>query len=192
MQPLETQMKATDLQPFCATDESRIALSQPFSRGVHTYATCGRLIVQVPRLADVTEAYGVDDKSLAAALTVADRPPLKIDDLTQWHPFPAFPYESFRAVCESCFDWGRIIDECLECKGTGVVIGNKFEHDAIRLGGRHIAPGLLVKLVKLPGIQFSVEVGGDYEAVYFRFYGGAGLVMPLRYLHANSKVLVAI
>ena len=44
-----------DLQRFCSDDESRPSICHPFSQEKWTYATDGRLLIRVPRLAEVPE-----------------------------------------------------------------------------------------------------------------------------------------
>jgi hypothetical protein len=46
---------ASDMKPFCSTDEIRPYLHNPFSRGDYSYATNGHIIVRVRKVAEISE-----------------------------------------------------------------------------------------------------------------------------------------
>ncbi|GGC68324.1 hypothetical protein [Chelatococcus reniformis] len=58
-------MSTIDLRPFCGHDFTRPMLMKPWSRGDHTYAADGAILVRVPRRAEVEE--NSDIASLAEA-----------------------------------------------------------------------------------------------------------------------------
>jgi len=173
-------MKASDLKPFCC--DYRPRYSEPFSHGEHTYATDGKLLIRVPRIVGVEQSCPVSDEDFTRAMIVAGRPPLKTDDLTKWQKAPEIKGRSFRAVCDECAadpDY-EISDDCHKCHGIGVVIEWKADSYFIDIDNRRFSTHLLRKLSALPNLELSTEVGGEHDAIYLRFDGGVGVLLPMR------------
>lgn len=121
-----------DLKPFCGTDETRPYLLKPFSFEDRTYATDGRIMVRVPRMADVPEITkhadwnkpmeGIDTVTLSPlSLTLPPKPP---------HG-----------------------EECSACDGSAVQMVS-----SIRTGERHGASGWRSCSVVPCGYALSVQV----------------------------------
>lgn len=173
-----------DLQPFCATSDSRKYLREPFHINGHTFATDGRLMIRVPRRADIPEPQAaVPDKA--------------VEQIQQWftdisalpfEPAPTFelpPPELIRKEeCEDCEGTGHEHDcpdcscECQSCGGSG-------EAEIVRDVSAHV--GKLIfniefirKIADLPGLQLAIDAPTKTGAMYFRFDGGDGLLMSRR------------
>lgn len=175
-------MNASDLQPFCSTDESRPQLLIPFSRGAYTYATDARILVRVSRIEDVGEEGGLDLEAINAAASIEGREPFYTEDLTQWQEVPEIRGRAFPACCSECAEGPRyeIKLNCPECKGTGVVEGFAPDQHEMRVGNRLAAWHYLKKIKALPNAEVSTEIGTKLAPIIFRFTGGVGLLMPLR------------
>jgi hypothetical protein len=163
-----------DLKPFCSSDTDRPNLHKPFSLGELTYATNGRIIVRVPRRADVPEiehppnAERVFPKPPATAFRPVgkvDLPPESIDDCKLCDA------RGTRHDCPDCSC------ECEDCDGKGTVSGDV--ETSLSIGGVPFGLQFVRLIVALPALEiaFPVKPGKD-SPLEFRFTGGDGLIMP--------------
>jgi len=162
-----------DLQRFCAVKE-RQSIAQPWSRGDYTYATNGRILVRLPRHADVPENADAPNVE-----KIWPNPPA-----TVFFPIAAveLPKATFNE-CERCEGRGYEHDcpdcrcECEKCRGAGDISSDT--HTSLAIGGVHFCLLYVRPWLTLPEISVAVPVppAGPLE---FRFEGGDGLLMPLK------------
>lgn len=112
-----------DLKAFCGDPYNRFDLSEPFSFGIHTYATDGKIFVRVARVDDVAvemPPHHVDIGSMAKTLdgylskmASATFEPVGQVDLP---PVPDY----VPTPCKTCAATGRMHSiDCAKCGGTG-------------------------------------------------------------------------
>jgi hypothetical protein len=162
-----------NLKPFCSTDQHRPYIMQPFSRGEFTYATDGRLMVRVPRRAEVPE---VD--TAPQAERVFPKPPA-----TAFRPAAKVELPPPTSVeCEICEGRGMQHDcpdctcECEPCDGTGKISSDvevSLSIGGVPFGLRYVRP-----IMALPSLEIAVPVNGGKSPLEFRFDGGDGIIMP--------------
>ena len=192
---------AADLQPFCSTDKTRVRIVSPFSIGDWTYATDGRMLVRVPRLADVPE-YDGPAWTIQPPQYLTDNPPGDV-----WLPIPELPPATPDVPCQKC--GGKAPETCPACDGDGEVEyefdygGTTYtiEHECPvcedptcrSCDGTGIEPRKIVT-VEVGGALFNVEFLRKFAALpdaelaprehwlpcRVRFAGGEGLIMPMR------------
>lgn len=170
-----------DLTPFCSRDKVRFNLLAPFSVGEYTHATDGRLIVAVPRRADVPERSDAPDLKKIAAKTGTP---------IGWYPLYSCARHSIECryctdddagqLCEIC---GKV-HPCCGCAGTGI------EFIAATPQG-WIGPDVLPKMELLPGVEMGVLATYQFgDPMPFRFDGGTGVVMG--YKQENEAAIHAM
>lgn len=147
-------MTAKDLLTFCEQSADS-PYGAPWSHGANTYATNQRVLIRVPKLADVPPGG-----------------PCPLIEESLWQPagVPAIqfdvPLPPARAVCPNC-------------NGTGIVA--QFEkHIPIPVGGINISHVYLRMLKTLPGCVIHPGARGDLSPARFFFECGDGWVMPMR------------
>lgn len=196
-------MTAEQLQPFCSTDETRPNIAKPFSIGDWTYATDGRIIIRVPRLAEVPDLDPINRID-------PDRLMVEHQAGPAWLPMPAVepappprPCTRCKGVpvpqCQACRGAGEVVYEfwhenscyrrdedcpvcqgvtsCPRCDGT-LTEPEQFDASPVEIGGILIGAPFARLLASLPGCELAPR--GEYDPCRFRFDGGEGLVMPLR------------
>jgi hypothetical protein len=163
-------MNAEQLKKFCGTEERTCEIRQPFSRGDHTYATNGHVMVRVPRLADVPEVeraphaekvFDTAERGALAPLPVRDLPPPETEE------------------CEECSE-GEPIHDCPDCTCSCEACDDKREipvQVSCTVNGRLFDTKYVRELQELPGIQFMVSP--PEGPTWFTFEGGEGLLMPM-------------
>lgn len=198
-----------DLQKFCSTDLTRVNINKPFSRGEYTYATNGHILVRIARIGDIGEQEKSDKfkptepETLFAA--VKDYPYHPIPDI----PVPlskdcfkcagtgktktcpecdgdgevhfSTRWNDYTCECESCNGDGLLVNgkgpdqTCDKCDGSGKIIETKNYEASGRLYN-----GLYLSWLKeLPDCVLAAAEGT--EPGHFKFTGGDGLIMPLRW-----------
>lgn len=174
-----------DLKPFCATDERRPAMLEPFSLGDFTYATDGHAIIRVPRRDSVPPNR---DNDFAArfrkwALSVL------LDAALAERAFAAPPAHTVvpGKPGKKCPECNGKDSDCWECGGDGVVgeIDGRARYASHDFNSRYIAliaglPGLEVAFGPEAARVFTDGVcTGLASALVFRFDGGVGCLMPM-------------
>ena len=166
-------MSEIDLTPFCTTEENRYYLQQPWSRGMHTWATDGHIMVRVPRRDDVPECDLAPD-----AAHVFERASFDC----AFTPLPGgLPPPAPTGECSACNGSGLdhecddCTHECTVCDGSG----EEPESGYVQLAGGKFHICLVRKMAALPGLLVG-ERPSDQDPLPFTFDGGAGLVMSLR------------
>lgn len=162
-------MDAAALKPFCGEERARSYLHEPFSLGDYTYATDGRVLVRVPRLAGVGE---VERAPKAERLFTAY--PLA----TELRPLPAFAFPApERITCDGCKGLGREHDcpdcqcECDLCDGVGTL----ETVASASLGGAIFDCRHLKLITALPSVRVPISPIQN-EPMRFVFRGGDGLI----------------
>jgi len=164
-----------DLEKFCSTDELGMlrGIARPWSRGEHTYATNGHIIIRVPRIVEIGENDNAPDanrlcwdKPSGAPVEIPELPAPEINDCI-W--CTGDDPEYLREDCEECNQTGQI-------RQTIPVVVGKMIYSDEYLG--------LIK--DLPGVKFY-PVFHDFavndrsvKPAYFSFDNGEGLLMPRR------------
>lgn len=158
-----------DLKKFCSTDTLRKDLHEPFSRGEYTYATDGYIMVRVPLVAEIGEVpYTPNPEEIFAPMPADGWRTLRVE-----LPPVAPPEE-----CGLCYD-GSVHDcpdctcECDECNGTGLVPAKV----STEIGGEIFNMKYIRMIAELPGVE--VALGVSDAAMFFRFEGGVGALMPM-------------
>lgn len=114
-----------NLEPFCSKDENRASISEPFSHGEYTFATDGRVIIQVDSADNPAEPYrsqepGPDGRYTHGVALEAVRQVGKWDhaEITDWLPV-TLPPPVFEQ-CDECEGTGKLKKrKCEECEGDG-------------------------------------------------------------------------
>ncbi|HYE19232.1 MAG TPA: hypothetical protein VEA69_12350 [Tepidisphaeraceae bacterium] len=102
------------LKRFCAKEDGRYAMSEPFAKGGYTYATDGHIAVRVPT-PDVADTGPTDGAKPVDAASMFQR--FGGDATTPW---PAADYHCAEGECETCEGAGRVNrTPCDVCHGTG-------------------------------------------------------------------------
>lgn len=181
-------------------DSEQERIRAPWSTGVWSYATDGKMALRAPRLDEFGERPE-NDKTAAVidALMTAPTGPT-------WYDIPALPpapgpcpkcHGVSRVKCEACEGCGRVewrfehggctydmeddcpvcegdaAEKCSRCAGSGVMPGSPVE-----IGPAIFNPAYLRILATLPGCQ--IAPAGGWNAAVFRFTSGSGAVMPIR------------
>lgn len=172
------------LQMFCGKETYRKELSKPWSGGEFTIATDGRILIRVPRVAEIPE-HEKESLTSGVASMVGKHYPIE----AAWFDLPAIPpkppkepdeicsYCNGRGEshCGHCGEWG----DCVECDGAG-----KFEADEKpqfgEVGARKVMADHLRLMALLPECKIAVNHGDLTDPIAFKFTGGIGLVMPTR------------
>lgn len=165
-----------DLQPFCYTGNDRPALAQPWSVGEWTYATDGRILVRVPRRADVPERDdGPRDLQGVLAGTWASEP----------LPLPEFarvPAPLLEEPCGEC--QGQQSLDCNICDGKGKI----FTHQPmVAMGAQHFNPFYLGLIAGLPEVVCWAQVDPTRPLKFAFAGGGEGRLMPMRDLARERR-----
>ncbi len=173
-------MTKEDLQRFCSEDDSRKdTIGLPFSEGEWTYATDGRILLRVPRLADVPENPKAPKN---VQKNIFDLNPIS----EQWQKVPVqLPplYEGEK--CDLCRGEGQHececgnVHDCDRCQGTGLL---PVKGKPIDIGGVHSVSHIyLHKIRDIPGIEICASTNGTPHALGLRFDGGGeGRLMGMR------------
>jgi hypothetical protein len=174
-------MNAQDLLPFCAAEHNyRFAsIGRPWTCEGFTYATDGRILIRVPAI----EGVEWNEKAPPVAKLIAETVPKSV---AKWVPLPVFPDPVFDE-CENCGGKGK----WRETDESGKEIGLEFDCDEciggkwpkvrpVRVLGRLFNDHFLEEIASLPGIEIADVPYREGAALYFRFDGGDGLLMPMK------------
>lgn len=169
-------MDINTLKKFCANGIDRINIQAPWSKGEHSYATNGHVIIRVPRLAEVPEN---DKAPLAEKIFTVGAP-------AEWFPLSGIKLPKIKTMVCECDDNGMVYHEdcsdcsghkCEECGGTREITVGEDKPVAI---GKAFFQNKYLRLLKgLPNCKISP--GADAESIaVFEFDGGDGLIMEVR------------
>ena len=162
-------LNAEFLKQFCSTDGSRLVICRPFSQEQWTYATDGRLLIRIPRLADVPE-YGDSpkaiDKNIFGTNLISN----------EWQAVPTdLPPLLSEEKCRKCLGCGRHecncgnVHDCEACEGAGVI---PIRPKGVAVGCHLASEIYLHKIKGIPGIEICVSSKDDLHAIGVRFDGG--------------------
>lgn len=163
------------LKEFCCTDEDRPSIQTPWSEGMWSYASDGRIMVKIPRDVNIPE----NPKAPTRLHEVWKAFP---DGEVDWMPLPEIPEKPDPERCGECLGSGRCIcsceheHDCGQCDGTG----EKEVIQSIHYGVRRMNCDYLRLIERLPNPLCAVAYGDKHTALAFKFDGGTGLVMPIK------------
>ena len=181
----------------CAEGGYRYAgLSEPFVKNGYIYATDSRIAIRIRTLA--CETPPLEGRVPDVERLFADIRNVNVDD-TVWKKWPAEPVAVsppvldmvFELDCPICYGEGHYYADgdqhtCVYCDGAGSV--SKLPVYT-RIGDQPYAGRYWSIISQLPGVMFcEPQVGSDsnsgmpgppYTALYFRFMGGEGILMPI-------------
>jgi hypothetical protein len=167
-----TDSFVANLDLFCDPDcdEPGLDLSRPFSLNGHTYA-CDRVIaVRVPRCPDIPENK--------EAPNVEERLPWDFSRI-KFTPLPEpklLPDEC--GWCEGRGHQHRCPDcrcKCEHCAGSG-----KLQPPRVRIGKATYSARYIERIRVLPELEIG-KPKAPLRPLPFRFKGGEGLLMPMRF-----------
>lgn len=192
----ENQITVELLNKFCANEEYRYSLRDPFSQGEYSYATDGVLLLRVGRIEEVKPR---DDAPQGLVNTL----PWDHEQINNWIDLPEYEI-SESEKCWSCKGTGKS-SKCTKCGGEGEWHGedvcgfcNGEGHmpssedgcescydtgvdmrTPIHIGINKIAMLYLERIKELSGIKIS-DANKINEPFRIKFDGGYGLIMPMR------------
>jgi len=114
-------MTRDELQRFCSTDQSRPSITTPWSDGEWSYASCGKILVRVPRLPDVPERSDALNRAV-----------FMFNEEGDWRDIPSLP-DPVMDDCRDCGGQGMERRNCSACQGDGEVYC-----DCSECGDRHV------------------------------------------------------
>jgi len=179
-----------DLRPFCLSNLAKLKirpyLGKPFSIGDFTYATNGYILVRVP----VRKAYGPPDSPVGVETVYA-----KLLAEISYFPAPAIDGPLFvmrDTPCPNCQGRGTLHDcpncscRCQECAGAG----KELDYAVVRLPWAVFDAKYISKIWQLPNP--CIAACREKGPMPFRFDGGDGLIMPMRYYDGRRVIDVAV
>lgn len=170
------------LNSFVSRDEYRDSLREPKSWGAYTYASDGRMAVQVPRIAE-----DADDHSIAPRLERWIE--IARDARLRSIPPVEFP-EAERDDCAACDGSGKEHEcpdcccDCPSCDGTGEWV----QRIIVRYNGTLIDGRAWRLISALPNARVA-DAPNSSEHILFDFDGGAGLIMRMRRHDGDDAVV---
>lgn len=163
-----------DLNRFCSTHPTRYKLHAPFTIGVYTYASDGRICIRVPS---------------GGAPATADAPnvaKLDFDEPADLAPVQLPEVMADKSECPKCEGSGTAHDcpdcgcACERCGGSGTI--TEFKPPSVAIAGLVIDSAWLPLLENLPDMRAGISRGGY---VYIKFAGGVVLIAPM----ASGRVI---
>lgn len=192
-----------NLMPFCSTDTNRKNIQKPWSLNGFTYATDGKILVQI-------EGSHADPNEGAPKLSLDGGFRFNHSEMQDWIELPAVIDPPKTSDCTTCKGTGSA-SECKECQGDGNVecdyghdhecpkcdgIGSTPSKDgktcsdcnsgkvelftSMQVGGQFINVRYLATLKGLDGVKINTTRRGSSHMIPFKFNGGLGYVMPCR------------
>lgn len=181
-------MSEIDLSPFSDPKDPRKYLRGPFSDDTHTYATNGHILVRVARRADVDENEMTGRTKRVTDLI--DKCPNEFVSLAQYTlpDFDMTPRTEMR-YCDECGGSGHEHDcphcTCEACDGAGKYEETVTPKASVEVLGSNFALNYIKAIWALPNL--TAAISGD--ALVFRFDGGDGALMGLRWARNTHFVL---
>ena len=160
------------LQKFCSVDESRKVIMSPWSFGAWTYATDARVLIRVPRMAEVPEREGAPKADIIFTATGCTE---------VFQELPAVP-EIKDEKCSKCDGEGAHeclcgnVHDCEYCEGSGKVPGSSIR---IKIGKCFASHIYLNLLKELPNVTIA-EPLKETQPFWFKFDGGEGRLAGMR------------
>jgi hypothetical protein len=202
-------MKIEVLSKFASEDPERKNVCRPWSRGEHSYATNGWVLVRVPRIEGVEENDAAPDADqlfppLPPTRDLFDHAEqLPICDEPKRHACSRCNGAKNIETCPECNgDYPFEVDsgsnlyevECKTCDGDGTVPSSegktcdlcdgtglgRYEKNFISVGEQHFNQFILWSMGTLPRVWIHPRKFRSIDASYFTFDGGDGLVVPMR------------
>lgn len=156
------------IKKFCSPDTEN-ELHSPWLHEGHLCATDGCILIQVDASNAETEGVGTERKRDFTHV-MKDFHAEDMMDIPKLATEECHLCENGQCSCE----WCGTIHPCGMCEGTGRKIANT------KIGERLISGEYLRKIAMLPMPQINPK-GDKLSPMPFRFYGGIGLVMPLKF-----------
>lgn len=163
-----------DLNKFCGNEESRPYLSKPFSRGEHTFATNGHILVRVPIISGIPDTEtglpnvkNVIDQAAEAIRYVrlpADanlNPKMEECEWCEGTGLEHLSCKSCACKCEHC-GGTKQVEKCISASVGSVIFNIKY-----------------LRLIRELGAEIAIANTPD-KPIPFRFEGGDGFVMAMR------------
>jgi hypothetical protein len=193
------------LQHFCDAYGWRPWMKAPHTQHGNTFATNGRLIVRV--LSELEGAFPLEDPAFDHHRAELFGGVPEQERFIPWAEAETFVERRYGHKCQDCGGIGREASRCSECGGSGAHECDCGEDHKCGYcegigycprpdGGKcPVCKGLDLQSVRISGLAVSgyyhaliglhlpaVEYGATphKDAIYFRFYGGDGLVMRYR------------
>lgn len=168
------------LKRFCYAHDDRPALQQPWSDGEYTFASDGRIMLRVPRLADAPENTAAPKADGVRVILATAHDALSESD---WQDLPTTPEKPEPDRCENCDGDGRCncrccgdFHPCGKCDGEGKI--EKIH--CVALGIRKMNGDYLRLMATLPGLKVAPNHGeNDEKPLAFKFDGGIGVCAAL-------------
>lgn len=145
------------LWEICSQDETRFAICSPWSEGEWSYATDGRMLVRMPRLA------GVPANRLA---------PKNIPTVLGWSEMPAV--EQWWTLEE--IELAPMTSDCDECESAS------RQQFPVEFGPLLLRNDLVSRMAGMPGAQWAVEPGRgerDGRCLVRGDHGAMGIIMGM-------------
>lgn len=197
-------MNKDQLQQFC--DHGREDIAVPFSVRSDTYATEGKILLRVPRIADVPEkispfAIKIGELFSNVDVSASEAALVEIPELPDDVPEPCRQCNGSGhiSVCPECDGDGEVDVEndyhtyyaltCKTCDGSGAIAGSKGKCHAcngtgkatskitVTIGPASFQHKYLLALKKMAGARIAPLT--PHAAAYFRWDGGDGLLLPV-------------
>jgi hypothetical protein len=194
-----------NIEKFAGVDDYRTYLNRPWRRDGKLYATNGHFMIEIDD--DGRDAAAFEKQPDCVGIFAKHTPgefmpipPLAAPARCEWCKGHGVCY---REACPDCDGNGEFMRgmheyECKRCEGDGYFLfptappgeketrcsacyglGEEVRKDrGTPVGDLLVATRLLRVLTELPGVE--VAVCKAPEALWFRFTGGRGLVMPMR------------
>ena len=172
-------LTADQLQKFCSDDITRPYIMKPFTRGEHTWATNGHIMIRVPKIDGIEELGGLPpvEKPWGIADWSLPLRPLKFGKLP--------PVEDEEGDCELCEGRGTEHDcpgcpcVCENCHGSGLDKWISDDEKSLSIGNAIFSARYIRELSELPRVQIPSDPHTE-NPMPFKFDGGEGLLMPMR------------
>lgn len=178
-----------NLEQFCEKEGLRYYLTKPVSRGEHTYATNGHILVRVVR----RDEYGENDKFPNTDQVLRHYRDGKF--ITPPKDIKIPPNTGASIECDSCEGTGKEHEcpsckrVCDDCEGTGKVEVEKVIE--VRVGAS-VFDGKYIRMVlAIDGVEIDPPTKAE-DMLCFRFPGGIGMLMARRGQKENVCLIPAM
>jgi hypothetical protein len=192
----EVVLTQEELRAFCGTDDDRAWMHQPWSRCDYTYATNGKILIRVPRLADVEDGnYSKSCDNLVRPHDTAEWLPMPVVDMPEPETCSACEGRKADMRCDEREGCGKLTlssnkhdydVDCISCGGSGRLptcptchgTGQVMPIDIVHVGEAAFQTRYLALFSRLPCCEIAAT--GPESVAAIRFTGGVGAIMPFR------------